>query len=47
MLEDEGKSLGPSLSSSDTTLVPSYIFTDDTAKNRMAADDEFVTYVNA
>ena len=42
VLEDEGKSLGPSLSSSDTLLwcLRTY-FTDDTAKNNMAADDEF------
>ena len=45
MLDDEGKSLYASLSNSDTLpLVPSFIFTDDTSKNKMAADDEHVTY---
>ena len=51
VLEDEGKSLGLSLSSSDTqsTLVPSYIFTVTIAlkTTEMAADDESVTYANA
>ena len=37
---------GPSLSSSDT-LVPLYLFTDDTSKRKMAADEDYVTYVNA
>ena len=41
VLDDEGKSLDASLSNSDTlSLVPSFIFTDDTSKNKMAADDE-------
>ena len=50
VLEDEGRGLDPSLSSSDTPLwclrIRTY-FSDDTAKNKMAADDEYVTYVNA
>ena len=42
VLDDEGKSLDASLSNSET--LPSYIFTDDASKNKMAADDEHVTY---
>jgi len=45
VLENEGKSLDAPLINSDTQpLVPSFIFTDDTSKDKMAADDKHVTY---
>jgi len=48
VLDDEGKSLDASLSNSDTLrLVPSFIFTDDTSKNKTAADDEHVSDLHA
>ena len=48
VLEDEGKSLDPSLSSSDTLIwcLRTYLLTIQ-LKKKMAADDEYVTYVNA
>jgi len=46
VLVDEGKSLDALLSNSDTLpLVPLFIFTDDTSKNKMAAGDEHVIYI--